>query len=213
METQRKSIALAYEFLSACARKSAELAGYEPQTILWREFTENDRQQHLITAQMFISDPAITALETHNAWVERRALDGWTYGPNYDADTKTSNQHLPWDQLPEKYRLAEEAGVAAMRVAFNEPHWLTHDTIGRMAVRVAGINSENWVRVFGELGGPHLVTEPLMWGTMANCRAHLSALSEIGEMSPRDEMVARHQWSQLNEFLDSLNAPQDQRIN
>ena len=213
MKTQRKPIALAYEFLSASARKSAELAGYEPQTILWGEFGESDQQQHLITARLFISDQQITAMETHNAWVERRTAEGWTYGPSFDLDRRVTNQHLPWDKLPEEHRLAEEAGVAAMRAAFDEPHWLTHETIGRMAVRVAGINNENWVRVFGELGSPHLITEPLMWGTMANCRAHLTALSQIGELSPRDEIVARHQWSQLNEFLESLHVPQGQLVN
>jgi hypothetical protein len=59
----------------------------------------------------------MTALELHEAWVGRKEAQGWTFGRRYDEKTKTHPQVLRWSRLRPYERVAEEAGVAAVRKA------------------------------------------------------------------------------------------------
>lgn len=39
--------------------------------------------------------------QVHERWAEKRMLEGWVYGPQYDGDKKHHPCLIPYDQLPE----------------------------------------------------------------------------------------------------------------
>lgn len=48
-----------------------------------------------------------TPAELHQAWVDAKVADGWTYGPAKDGDAKTHPCLLAYDQLPAEQRIKD----------------------------------------------------------------------------------------------------------
>ena len=93
---------IAFAFLNANYRQ------YGIEFRLWHEMLESDREQHLVTAQLFIDNPEITAKQTHEAWVERRQADGWTLAEDIDFENRLHTLLVPFEKLPETMQQAEE---------------------------------------------------------------------------------------------------------
>lgn len=45
-----------------------------------------------------------TAEQQHDAWLERKAAEGWTYGPMKDVEAKLHPAMVPWSSLPIEHR-------------------------------------------------------------------------------------------------------------
>ena len=53
----------------------------------------------------------------HDAWLEKKTADGWTYGPEKNAEKKTHPCCRPWGELPPEQRKKDEL-FAAIAGAF-----------------------------------------------------------------------------------------------
>lgn len=51
-----------------------------------------------------LRDMDITPEQSHKAWMEHKASEGWGYGPEKDFERKTHPCMVPYDQLPEAQR-------------------------------------------------------------------------------------------------------------
>lgn len=80
----------------------------------------SDRENHQATIRMFLDNPALTAEQAHNGWVERHVSGGWVLGRKFDPARKSHPQIKPLCDLPPLERAAEEAGMAALRAAFQK---------------------------------------------------------------------------------------------
>jgi hypothetical protein len=165
---------LAFAFIDACYRQD----GLEFR--LWHEMPDSDREQHLITAQLFIDNPKITAKQTHEAWVERRLADGWTQAEEFDLKNRLHTQLVPFEKLPPSWQQAEEAGLEAMREAFSyaRDNLLPPDLEFEVMKRIA-INNANFYLKVGDTLGLDLADQTssmLLWGSLANARQHIELL-------------------------------------
>lgn len=53
--------------------------------------------------------------DAHRAWLEHKVADGWTYGPEKDADRKTHPCLVPFDQLPAEQQRKDVIFVSLAR--------------------------------------------------------------------------------------------------
>lgn len=54
--------------------------------------------------------------ELHEAWCIRKRMEGWTWGPNKDAEAKTHPCLLPYEDLPPDQRVKDHLFRAVARV-------------------------------------------------------------------------------------------------
>ena len=55
-----------------------------------------------------LEKPDESAEDNHNRWLEHKANDGWTYGPERDEAHKRSPAFVPWSDLPVDFRARNE---------------------------------------------------------------------------------------------------------
>ena len=64
------------------------------------------KPQPLDTSDVQLSDNLLALTEAiaenvHEVWAQGRMAEGWVYGPTKDPALKTTNQLVPYDELPE----------------------------------------------------------------------------------------------------------------
>ncbi len=65
--------------------------------------------------EAFLQNPGMTPEETHEAWLETKTRDGWTYGPIKDATKKTHPSCLPFNELPIQEKTKDVLFVAVCK--------------------------------------------------------------------------------------------------
>lgn len=65
-------------------------------------------------------DPAATPKAEHEAWMQARTDEGWTYGQERDTERKRNPLLVPWEQLSFVQRARAEAGFALIRTLLGQ---------------------------------------------------------------------------------------------
>lgn len=151
---------------------------------LLNEMGESDRQQHLITAQLFLDDPEITPKKTHEAWVARRKADGWSKGDSFEPEHRVHPHLVRFESLPEVVQEGEAAGVAAMRDAlpYAQDNQLPPELEFEILKRIATENANIYLEMGDELGldPAKQPSSMLIWGSLANVRHHVHLMKSKG---------------------------------
>ncbi len=53
--------------------------------------------------------------ESHKSWLAHKEKEGWTYGPEKDAEKKTHPCFVPYDELPDEQKAKDALFVATVR--------------------------------------------------------------------------------------------------
>lgn len=61
------------------------------------------------------ADPAMTAADQHQCWLDFKVADGWVYGEAKDAEAKTHPCCVPYDQLPPQQKAKDSIFGAIAR--------------------------------------------------------------------------------------------------
>ena len=70
----------------------------------WDEAPDALKESVRSGVKMHLDKPDTTPEESHKAWLDFKAKDGWKYGPQKDFDAKTHPCFLPYNELPVRQR-------------------------------------------------------------------------------------------------------------
>lgn len=66
----------------------------------WVDAPEDIKNSAIAGVEYALANPDVTPEQQHEAWMEFKAREGWTYGEVKDAEKKTHPCMVPYDQLP-----------------------------------------------------------------------------------------------------------------
>ncbi|MDP9895376.1 hypothetical protein J2W32_004474 [Variovorax boronicumulans] len=66
----------------------------------WDDAAAWQRDSAIAGVEMHLADPDATPEQSHEAWLEQKVADGWTFGTVKDAEKKEHPCFLPYDELP-----------------------------------------------------------------------------------------------------------------
>lgn len=107
-------------------------------------------QMTLVTAIQNRLRYGYTAEQQHEAWLNSKAADGWTYGPIKDVETKLHPAFVPYDQLPAEQKIKDHlfaAVVASLAIKLPIPSPILRPTERATKVVTDGIAAVEWVPV------------------------------------------------------------------
>lgn len=84
----------------------------------WEDASEHQRASVLAGVNMHLGDPNVTPEQSHEAWLAMKTADGWTYGPEKNAEAKEHPCMVPYAELPPEQRAKDslfKAVVALMK--------------------------------------------------------------------------------------------------
>ena len=80
----------------------------------------DERLKSLITGTKYVlENPATTAKENHNLWMEEKMNQGYTYGDVLDVEKKTHPSMIPFEDLSDVEKRKDEMDVLMVRLANN----------------------------------------------------------------------------------------------
>lgn len=87
---------------SACHRVNRAycLAHGDDSQPEWDQAPQWQRESAIKGVALHITDPNMTPAASHNAWLEQKTRDGWSYGPKKDPENRKHPCFLPYDELP-----------------------------------------------------------------------------------------------------------------
>lgn len=66
----------------------------------WQDAPGWQRESAIDGVKFRLTNPAAPPSASHDNWLQHKAADGWTYGPEKDAEKKTHPCMVPFDALP-----------------------------------------------------------------------------------------------------------------
>lgn len=81
----------------------------------WDEAPEYQARQAVDGVQAVLDTPDLTPEAHHQAWVDRMAADGWTYGDVKDPEAKTHPCMVPFADLPAGQQQKDRLFIAVVR--------------------------------------------------------------------------------------------------
>lgn len=66
----------------------------------WANADEHQKAVNRAGVQNHLRNPGLTPQQSHQAWMQSKIQDGWTYGPVKDAEKKTHPAMVPYEGLP-----------------------------------------------------------------------------------------------------------------
>ena len=66
----------------------------------WAAAPRWQRVSAVAGVRFLLDNPGATASATHESWLKEKEADGWTYGPEKDADSKVHPCMVPFENLP-----------------------------------------------------------------------------------------------------------------
>lgn len=78
----------------------------------------DERLKSLITGTKYVlENPATTAEENHNIWMEAKRNQGYTYGDVLDVEKKTHPSMIPFEDLSDVEKRKDEMDVLMVKLA------------------------------------------------------------------------------------------------
>ncbi len=66
----------------------------------WEDAPKWQRESAIAGVRFLIGNPKAGDSATHDAWLRTKEAEGWSYGPEKDADAKKHPCFVPYDELP-----------------------------------------------------------------------------------------------------------------
>lgn len=88
-------------------RAYCKALGDESQ-VPWDEAPDWQRDSAISGVRAVITGQALTPKQQHDAWLNHKRNDGWTWGPVKDAEKKQHPCMVPYIELPVEQRLKDE---------------------------------------------------------------------------------------------------------
>jgi hypothetical protein len=85
----------------------------------WDELSDDLRQLIIQRAREHLEHPERTAQSTHEAWVDRRLLEGWHYAADLDLKEKRHPHLVPFNKLPPRERARQTLFVSTVASLVN----------------------------------------------------------------------------------------------
>ena len=105
-------------FIYEAARLAAEGAGAPIVPAHWHEREGDFRVQFLkVIDRQMGPQRSSSPEELHGSWVQAYEVNGWVYGPTYDAEARTHPDMVPYDQLGTLERDKDAVFVALCDIA------------------------------------------------------------------------------------------------
>lgn len=81
----------------------------------WEDAAQWQKDSAFAGASMILNDPSVTPEQSHDAWMEQKFADGWTYGKVKDATAKTHPDLVAYDELPTEQKAKDFIFGAVVR--------------------------------------------------------------------------------------------------
>ncbi len=91
----------------AANRVYCDLIGELAPHVSWDEAPEWQKQSAIAGVELFFENPNSTPEKMHTEWLNRKLADGWTFGPNKDAEKKEHPCLVPYETLPPNQRFKD----------------------------------------------------------------------------------------------------------
>lgn len=79
---------------------------------------EQSRDSTVAGIRNLLKNPGMTPEDQHNAWLETKRADGWSYGESKDFEKKTHPCFLPYKLLPDAQRVKDYVFQGVIRAYF-----------------------------------------------------------------------------------------------
>ena len=83
--------------------------------LAWEDAPSWQKESAISGVDFALGNPGAPASAQHDAWLEAKRADGWTYGPVKDAEAKTHPCCVPYDELPPEQKLKDYLFQAVVR--------------------------------------------------------------------------------------------------
>jgi hypothetical protein len=70
----------------------------------WDEAPQWQKDSAIAGVHAHLANPDMSPRDSHNAWLEHKKADGWTYAPQKNASLKTHPCFVPYEQLSQTQR-------------------------------------------------------------------------------------------------------------
>jgi hypothetical protein len=80
----------------------------------WVDAPQWQRDTNVIGVQYALDNPHVTPEDMHNSWMNKKIIDGWSYGEKKDAELKTHPALVNYSDLPEQQRLKDDLFLAVV---------------------------------------------------------------------------------------------------
>lgn len=83
--------------------------------LAWEQAPDWQKESARVGVNHIMLNPKSTPKDSHNSWLEQKALEGWEYGPEKDPELKLHPCFLPYEQLPVEQRAKDYIFGAIVR--------------------------------------------------------------------------------------------------
>ena len=75
--------------------------------VSWEETPKNIQDSAIAGVETVMKNPTLTPKEQHGAWMDFKVKEGWVYGPEKNAETKTHPCIVKYSWLPKEQQLKD----------------------------------------------------------------------------------------------------------
>jgi hypothetical protein len=88
--------------------------------VAWDDLEDNDRELFILTVREFAAHPDWTPQQQHQAWVDTRLREDWSYGPTVDYRRRRHPLIVPFDRLSREDQMRRRlvVGVVASLASY-----------------------------------------------------------------------------------------------
>jgi RyR domain len=72
----------------------------DPTQTLWEEAPQWQKDSAIAGVELHLANPNLGVDASHQAWLEHKRAEGWTYGPIKDPEKKEHPCYVPYADLP-----------------------------------------------------------------------------------------------------------------
>lgn len=87
----------------------------------WEDAPDWQRASAIAGVEMHLANPDATPEQSHDAWLEQKAADGWVYGKVKDAEKKEHPCFLPYEKLPPEQKAKDYLFRGVVHAAASMP--------------------------------------------------------------------------------------------
>lgn len=87
----------------------------------WEEAEDWQKESILAGVAMHLANPDTTPEQSHEAWLQKKLADGWTYGEIKDPEKKQHPCCVPYDELPQEQKSKDYLFKAVVAVLKDLP--------------------------------------------------------------------------------------------
>lgn len=90
--------------------------------LAWKDVPDWQRRSIVDGVEQILQKPDMKPAESHMMWMDRKASEGWVYGPEINPDIKTHPCFMAYDHLPLEQRVKDTIFGVVVRAALGIEH-------------------------------------------------------------------------------------------